>query len=256
MRKNKGFTLIEVIGVMVILAILASAVAPNIIKRIENARNDAEDIALNDLADSFENAFLINREIPNNANFPDFVLPYYQGLASDISAAGNGSRVLRINNTDLQHPYDQEFRFGNGNDPEGQLPTTRPEPQIILVSNLDENVPNTNLDDDDFLNVWNQTGVIPDGFTDEDPIHIMRVPLQKYFYQVSVINNSPDVKNWSIDSSTRDREIDPGEIFMVFLIKGTNILLKDNSATPVTESAVIVNDGINIEVDASGVWSW
>ena len=61
---KQGFTLIEMIGVLAVMAILASVIAPKVIRQIQRARQDAEDEVLSRLAGSFEDYVLENRIIP------------------------------------------------------------------------------------------------------------------------------------------------------------------------------------------------
>ncbi|MGR3178399.1 MAG: type II secretion system protein [Candidatus Anammoxibacter sp.] len=67
MKENeRGFTLIEMIGVLAIMSIMAAIIAPNVIKQMQRARQDAEDEVLNRLAESFEDYVLENRIIPQS----------------------------------------------------------------------------------------------------------------------------------------------------------------------------------------------
>jgi prepilin-type N-terminal cleavage/methylation domain-containing protein len=61
---EQGFTLLELIGVLAVIAILAAVITPNVIKQIQTSRQDAEEEALSLLADGLKNFVLENRIIP------------------------------------------------------------------------------------------------------------------------------------------------------------------------------------------------
>ena len=63
---QQAFTLIEMIGVLAIIAILAAVIAPNVIKQMQSASQDAEEQTLSHLADGFVNYVLENRIIPQS----------------------------------------------------------------------------------------------------------------------------------------------------------------------------------------------
>lgn len=75
LTSSTGFTLVELIGVLAILAILASFVTPNIINQLRNAKRDAEDQQLANIAKGIELYIRQTRSFPANltALSPDYV---------------------------------------------------------------------------------------------------------------------------------------------------------------------------------------
>ncbi len=63
---EQAFTLIEMIGVIAIIAILAAVISPSVIKQLQSARQDAEDKTLSFLADGLIDYVLENRIIPQS----------------------------------------------------------------------------------------------------------------------------------------------------------------------------------------------
>jgi prepilin-type N-terminal cleavage/methylation domain len=61
-----GFTLIEMVGVLAIMAILSAMIVPNVVKQMQGARQDVEDQTLDILADGLVNYVLENRIIPQS----------------------------------------------------------------------------------------------------------------------------------------------------------------------------------------------
>ena len=63
-----GFSLLEMIGVLSVMAILAGALAPSIFRMLEEAYQDAEEQSLASIADSLQDYIKRNQEIPTLAN--------------------------------------------------------------------------------------------------------------------------------------------------------------------------------------------
>src|SRR6266567_629910 len=62
---GRGFTAIEVIGVLTVIALLAAAVIPNVIRRIDHAAWTKETADLNTIADAYTQYIQRNKTVPN-----------------------------------------------------------------------------------------------------------------------------------------------------------------------------------------------
>ncbi len=67
LKNSKGFTLIEIIGVVAVIAILSSMILPNIITRMNRALITSEEGNLDTIADGLIDYLLENRAIPASA---------------------------------------------------------------------------------------------------------------------------------------------------------------------------------------------
>jgi len=152
-RGVAGLTLIELIGVMAIIALVAGAVIVSIIRRVDHAAWTREKADLQAMADSYLQCILRNKTITNVAGMP-------AAIAKEMSLANNAitttprgwaraflvDRNLRINGAVL--PYSQTTAGSS----------VRPvSPRAIIVSSMSGNLPistSDNVNDADFQAIW------------------------------------------------------------------------------------------------------
>ena len=253
-RMQKGFTLIEVIGVMFIIAILATAIAPSVIQQIDRTRNDVESNSLQNIAELIEVEVQRNQVVPSRNTWVDNIDDHFSGPSNELSEVGNGERVLHTNvDGNTGGDYDQQSLFEAGPDPIGNLSTTAPNVRTLLVSNIDQDLPNGNLNASDFDAAWSQSGSVPSGYVEEEPVHIQRINFSSLFVGISFNRAAGDTKNqasWGLVNSTTDRSITGSST--VYLLKGSQVRLLDAS---VQEHVVILERPMNFTYD-NGAWSW
>lgn len=96
--KANSFTLVEMIGAMAILAILASVLAPSVVRQIQTATSVGEDANLADIAQALTNGIRATGIIPNpnlnptNTNANGFGWAY---LASNYTRLA-GSKLVSV----------------------------------------------------------------------------------------------------------------------------------------------------------------
>lgn len=192
-RNEKGFTLIEIIGVLAILAIMAGMLAPNLIQQIESARADAEEGNLQNLAAGLEASILATRIIPRsswnnaaNAGGWDTAVNVQTNIpASKIRVNDNGCvrRYWFDPNTTLPDlgadPYDQ-----NTTD---EIPIAAPvDTRAMIISNLSEDCLPDIYGGAAFVQTWDQTG----GLMESPTLKIQRMNLSQLFEPVALLNRS------------------------------------------------------------------
>ena len=142
-RSLQGFTLVELIGVLAILAILASFITPNVINQLRAARRDAEDQQLTNIAQGIELYLRQTRSFPATltALSPDYV-PTSSGQLTN-----NANGFLRYY---FVHPTLGSYINSTGADP-----TTLADSRFILITNLTQNANPTITTDAEFETWWN-----------------------------------------------------------------------------------------------------
>ncbi len=113
---QKGFTLIEIITVLIILGVLAAVVIPKYIDSTETAEIKSLDVAMNDLKTRAKNSFAMS--VMNNDG--KGVLTEYDSFQElgleDISAITNSYKDFAAGPSGWAFPDDQhiEYQLANG----------------------------------------------------------------------------------------------------------------------------------------------
>lgn len=233
LKIQRGFSLIEMIGVLAIIAILISAATPNVIKFIKNERYDAEELTVKEIGEALESFVLAKQIIPGNTGWADSLAAYANLSANNITNTLNGNRryIVHPNFSLGNFPasaYNQDSLFLADDDI--SLSTRPLQAQILIVSNLYANLPATTLTDAQFEATWNQTGAIPAGFTINDSVSIERVSLNSFFYSV-VFNTASAPASWAINSTDPlDEALWPASPTEKFLLQGAKIYTRATSS--------------------------
>ena len=98
-RAAAGFSLIELIGVLAIMAILASVIAPNTLRSLDRAAVNAESRTLDNLGEQVKLCLRANGTAPTAANWTTTV-----GSFADISPADIATNRRRINRVYITDP--------------------------------------------------------------------------------------------------------------------------------------------------------
>lgn len=200
---QRGFSLIEMIGVLAIIAILLSAATPNVIKLIKNERYDAEELTVEQIGESLRSFVLAKQIIPGNTGWADSLASYADLSVNDIANTLNGTRryIVHPSFTLDNFPtnaYHQDSLFIANDDISLSVQPTQA--QIMIVSNLYANLPTTALTEAQFIATWNQSGAIPAGFTINDSVSIERVSLNALFHS-AVFNTASAPATWALNTT-------------------------------------------------------
>jgi prepilin-type N-terminal cleavage/methylation domain-containing protein len=214
MRKfrNSGFTLIEIIGVLMIISILATAIVPSLSSQITRALADREDASLESIGNALRQLAVSEQVIADTAGWESDISPYLELPISEIrnNRAGLGRRLIFHPGlfTGAEGGYWQQAAYFSGavlpngkpsksqgkdkgasaseESATGVLPWTSTvlNGQFLLVSDFKLGVPQTAFSVADFEAVWNQAGSIPNGFKQGESLRIYRGGLSSCFQKV------------------------------------------------------------------------
>jgi len=151
LTSSPGFTLVELIGVMAILAILASFITPNLINQLRSARRDAEDQQLANIAQGIELYLRQTKSFPANLAV---LSPNYVPISSG---------QLTNNANGFPRYYFVQPNISGFTNAAGLDPAALADARFLLISDLTQDR-NLNINTDALFNlVWNfdETG-LPD----------------------------------------------------------------------------------------------
>ncbi len=199
MRKQRGFTLMELIGVLAVIAILSAAMAPSIFDTIRNAYSEAEEGNLARLAEDLETYLLTTRSLPSSNSA---VWSAAIASVSDRPAA----LVLR-NQRDYQRTlyFDPRFFSNTESNFSGYvqvdgLAAAPFSPRIMLISDMTANAPSPAMNSATFDAIWDQTAGA--SVVENSDLKIVRLNLSGHFQRVVLTNASTSQVGYSLDGGS------------------------------------------------------
>ena len=142
-RSAQGFTLVELVGVLAIMAILASFIAPNVINQLRSARRDAEDQQLSNIAQGIKLYLRQTRSFPASLAVlsPDYV-PVSSGQLTN-----NANGFLRY--------YFLQPNISGYTNVAGLAPSALADSRYLLITDLTQNANPTITTEAEFEAWWN-----------------------------------------------------------------------------------------------------
>lgn len=198
-RGAAGVTMIELIGVLAVIAILALAVTSSVIRRIDQAARDRETSDLNTLAQGLVQAVKVEKRIPAVSGIPA-VIANYRGLAlSQVTTNARRFGRATLVNADIGGNTLQSTAYVQSN----TVPTTRPTGvRVMFVSTLAS--PALPASITNFDSIWNAPeGAVPAALGTRDPfdLKIQRLDLANLFYKVRLHNMDPNSAQYTFNTN-------------------------------------------------------
>jgi general secretion pathway protein G len=258
--RTRGFTLIEMIGVLAIISTLAAVLVPNVVKSVDTAVMEAEGKDLTTLAAALETYTTSQKIIPNAA-------AWVAALASVTSMATN---KVNLNERGFTRGYyvDPRFftstatAFATYTQTTGR--TAAPfSPRIMIVSDLTRNAPAAPTTAAAFNAIWDQTAAAT--VVEGTRVRVQRLHLGSWFLPVLLTNQFTTAVGYRIDASGTVSlpavGAGGGTGVTRYVLKGTQVsLLKPPFPTGALERAVLVTGARELSYVSSGgatpVWSW
>lgn len=258
-RRANGFTLLEMIGVLAVMAILAGALAPNLIQLLDEGYESAERQSLATIADSLERSIRANKIIPSASatEWPARVAEYSAISAGRVLENERGfSRRLYVDprfwtNTDQTFSTYQQTQ-GASSPPVA--------PRMMLVSRLDGNVGQALNSHTAFQDVWEQTPSA--SIVEGKKLLIQRIHLGPLFHRVILSNSSAQQAGFQLENSTEAAVASAvggsDGIRTLYAIADTRLTVR---AAPypggAIESQMIINGDTSLRYELSGAtWMW
>ncbi len=257
-RFRAGWTLIESIAVLAVIAILAALVAPTIIKRVDRAAWTKETADLNAMADAFNQSILRTKTIPSHTTWMSAVASQMSLPVSAITT--NARRYARA------FYIDQNLTINGNTLPYTQTNSgaTKPDTaRVMIVSSLAAALPLASgvQSTSDFDAIWNAPeGAKPATWTTwtgtGDDLRIKKINLEPLFYQLILINHDPTnapKAPFSIDRGPTNTVASGPSGWNKYYLQGSDLWLLDSSSPPKLRTRYLLNRNISF-IFESGSW--
>lgn len=252
---RRGFTMIELLGVLAIIATLAALVTVSVITRIDQGERTKEALNLSAMADSYSNYILKNKSIPDHTQWASAVS---QWMALPVGAITDNAR--RYTRAFL---IDTNLSIGGARLPYTQTTNGTSKPvsaRVMIVSSLGSALPVSSgvPSSTNFNAIWNTAaGAKPSGAPwnswvgKGEDLFIQRLNLEPLFYQLILLNHTPSVglAKFDIDGSPLVVVPSGGAGWSKYYLDGTVVGLHTNEP-PITR--YLMSRSISFVYEANG----
>ena len=196
---QRGFTIMELIGAMAIIAILAAVLAPSVTDGIDRAYAAQEEANVRTLVAALEQHVLQNKSLPRQtlADWTAVVANYADLAREDVELNPRGFR--RALYVDPQFFTSSEAVFPGYNQTTGL--SARPfSPRLMIVSDLNRNAPNPPRTAAEFAAIWDQTNTA--AVVGGTRVKVERLNLAGHFHRLLLINSHSQQPSYALESAS------------------------------------------------------
>ncbi len=233
-RRQQGFSLVEMIGVLAIILILALAVQPSLMKQMDTVSRAQERSSLQTISDALNSYILLNHRIPGTNTIMTDVANQLGWLPGQVQTnALGGGRYFLVDPTVPNPSTGTNLSLPFTEVPGG--PTNPPVNRVVLVTSMRTSIPASVLvgcttNAVAFSNLWNAAdGVSPIGWVDGswDDIMVQRINLGPLFVQVILNSSSVTNGEYSIDGTNSHAAL-PKVPYSAYFLQGAVLGLHTN----------------------------
>lgn len=240
-----AFSLIEMIGVLAIIAILAAAIVPRVVKRIDLAAYDAESTSLNSMSSALLQYVTRSNTIPNSNTWAQAIsseLGLSQGNV--LTTPRKWSRAYVIDAGGWL-PY--ALASGPWSQTLAGTVATPTNARVMLIATLSQDLPVTSgapLSAANFQNIWSTPPLTKPstwgGWAGKgEDLVIQHINLQPLFHRVILVNGTGGQGQFSINNSSPATVVPAGADGVdSFYIDGTLLGLHNTNSVMVAQEVV------------------
>ena len=227
---SAGFTLLEMVGVLAMLAILASMMAPAFVKQLDHAAWNKELSDLGAISNAVVLQALRGKTIPDATTWSQSVATWVARPVSQVASNPRGIARLFL--------IDPALQLAGEGLPYVQTNTGTARPvgaRVMILSSIGPPVPVTNTNAN-FSDIWNTpTLVKPASWAgwqgSGEDLLIQRINLEPLFYRLILVNRSGDPNAVATIDANPSEKITNRD---AFYLAGTTIRLNSGASTNMT----------------------
>lgn len=247
-RRNRSavaMSLVELIGVLAVIAVLAGVLIPVAIRILDRIARQKEEATLKTLASAFEASILKTRSIPTGAGWHLF-LSTNAGidLNSITNTLRNRARVFVFDPgsawLSANLPYVQSY---------AGLSAIPDLPRAMVLSSIAGNLPFTTLNASEFDGLWNSPeGTLPNWFAGNPyDVQIRRINLAPLFVNLLLSTYKPGTNGngyFGFEATTPINAAPAGAGFSAYYLRGTELNLRTSTdlGVPASHTEILQED--------------
>ncbi len=265
-QSEVAFSLIELIGVLTVIAILAAVLVPVLIRQMDKMAGDQESASLKSIGDALQQSIMRNRYIPSDSDWATNIAIELGVNISNVKTNGRKQPRfflidpgLQVGVNGGQLPYLQTVAGSVVNS--GGSVTSPISPRVLILSSIGQRL--TNMQNgipavpSDFTNIWDAPdGTLPlasslAGLTRPDDLKVQRVNLSTLFVRLVLTTYaSSGIPRYSIDNTNLGAAIIVTNLGVdAYFIQNSGLTLFANSS--VDSQYILIRDNslvFNLEV--------
>jgi prepilin-type N-terminal cleavage/methylation domain-containing protein len=208
-RSQRAFSLIEMIGVLAVIAILATALAPSFVRQMDKTAGDQESAALKSFGDALQQSIMRYRYIPSDADWASLVATESGVDTAAVTMNPRSQPRVFLIDPNLSIAGVAGLPYTQTNTGSVSKPVS---PRVMILSSVGTPLPAVPATVANFTNIWNVAdGMVPTaapafaGWNGSgNDLKIQRVDLSPLFVRLQLgwVASSHTWPSYSIDAAT------------------------------------------------------